>query len=151
MNPHLTMRSGNPALSAKTFKTVTQDNSDAMTINGTVNKTAMSLLLLMATASYTWINPSRLHYKGSFPNERKKCKNRFNKSHFDYDRMKKDDQKQFDEHFKIKLGSKVVLYERELKENEIVYHVLEDKALSKPQDKNLKANPIHERYYPYFH
>ena len=27
-------------------------------IEGTVNKTAMSLLLLMATASYTWMNPS---------------------------------------------------------------------------------------------
>ena len=58
MNPHLTMRSGNPALSAQTFKSVTQDGSETMTINGTVNKTAMSLLLLMATASYTWINPS---------------------------------------------------------------------------------------------
>ena len=29
-----------------------------MTIEGTVNKTALSLLLLMATASYTWMNPS---------------------------------------------------------------------------------------------
>ena len=58
MNPHLSMRSGNPALSAKTFKTAVGAGTEKMTIGGTVNKTAMSLLLLMATASYTWTNPS---------------------------------------------------------------------------------------------
>ena len=58
MNPHLSMRSGNPALSAKTFKNVVGTGTEKMTIGGTVNKTAMSLLLLMATASYTWTNPS---------------------------------------------------------------------------------------------
>ena len=58
MNPHLSMRSGNPALSAKTFKNAVSTGTDKMTIGGTVNKTAMSLLLLMATASYTWTNPS---------------------------------------------------------------------------------------------
>ena len=58
MNHHLSMRSGNPALSSKTFKNTTDVSSEKMTIEGTVNKTAMSLLLLMATASYTWMNPS---------------------------------------------------------------------------------------------
>tara|TARA_Y100000780_G_scaffold154942_1_gene139474 strand:- start:131 stop:850 length:720 start_codon:yes stop_codon:yes gene_type:complete len=52
------MRSGNPALSAKTFKNAVGTGTEKMTIGGTVNKTAMSLLLLMATASYTWTNPS---------------------------------------------------------------------------------------------
>ena len=58
MRSHLSMRSGNPALTSKIFTSEIQDGSDAMTIGGTVNKTAMSLLLLMATASYTWQNPS---------------------------------------------------------------------------------------------
>lgn len=58
MNRHLSMRSGNPALTAKTFKNAERTGTDVMTIEGTVNKTAMSLLLLMATASYTWSNPS---------------------------------------------------------------------------------------------
>ena len=58
MNHHLSMRSGNPALSSKTFKNIEGVVAEKMTIEGTVNKTAMSLLLLMATASYTWMNPS---------------------------------------------------------------------------------------------
>ena len=58
VNPHLSMRSGNPALSSSTFKSVQRTSGEKMTIEGTVNKTAMSLLLLMATASYTWVNPS---------------------------------------------------------------------------------------------
>ena len=58
MNQHLSMRSGNPALSSKTFNNIDGVSIEKMTIEGTVNKTAMSLLLLMATASYTWINPS---------------------------------------------------------------------------------------------
>jgi len=58
MNRHLSMRSGNPALSSKTFENTTNVGVEKMTIEGTVNKTAMSLLLLMATASYTWMNES---------------------------------------------------------------------------------------------
>ena len=58
MNRHLTMRSGNPALSTKTFKGFAESIDEKMTIEGTVNKTALSLLLLMVTASYTWMNPS---------------------------------------------------------------------------------------------
>ena len=58
MKSHLGMRSGNPALNSKIFTSTNRDDSGAMTIEGTVNKTAMSLLLLMATASYAWMNPS---------------------------------------------------------------------------------------------
>ena len=58
MAHHLSMRSGNPALSSKTFINTTDVGAEKMTIEGTVNKTAMSLLLLMATASYTWMYPS---------------------------------------------------------------------------------------------
>ena len=58
MNGHLSMRSGNPALSAKTFNNIISSDAEKMTIEGTVNKTALSLLLLLAAASYTWINPS---------------------------------------------------------------------------------------------
>ena len=55
MNGHLSLRSGNPALRADTFnvpRPITGD--DVMTVNGVVNKTAISLVILFATASYTW-------------------------------------------------------------------------------------------------
>jgi len=58
LNRHLSMRSGNPALSSKTFKNIPNTTTDRMTIEGTVNKTAFSLILLFITASYTWTNPS---------------------------------------------------------------------------------------------
>ena len=58
MGSHLSMRSGNPALNSKIFTSATQDDSEKMTIGGTVNKTTISLLLLMAAASYTWMHPS---------------------------------------------------------------------------------------------
>ena len=52
---HLTMRSGNPALTANTFATFPAVSDDqVMTIGGTVNKTALSLLILMVTASFVW-------------------------------------------------------------------------------------------------
>lgn len=51
----IAMRSSNPALTAETFRgTRTGFGEDAMTIQGTVNKTALALVILMATASYTW-------------------------------------------------------------------------------------------------
>ncbi len=51
----IAMRSSNPALTADTFRTTrTGFGDDAMTIQGTVNKTALALLILIATASYTW-------------------------------------------------------------------------------------------------
>jgi uncharacterized YccA/Bax inhibitor family protein len=57
MNNHLTLRSGNPALSSNTFKQFTVASTESMTIMGTVHKTALSLLLLMVTAVYTWNLP----------------------------------------------------------------------------------------------
>jgi len=49
------MRTANPALNNKTFQNVgTVSQADAMTINGTVNKTGIMLLLLIAGAAYTW-------------------------------------------------------------------------------------------------
>ena len=53
MNGHLSLRSGNPVLSKKTF-TNTISSTDQMTIEGTVNKTAISLLLLVGTGYFTF-------------------------------------------------------------------------------------------------
>ena len=55
MNGHLSMRSGNPALTADTFGSFpTVAGDEAMTIGGTVNKTGLSLVILLVTASYVW-------------------------------------------------------------------------------------------------
>jgi uncharacterized YccA/Bax inhibitor family protein len=49
------MRSGNPALGADTFsRAPTIPGVDQMTLGGTVNKTALSLFILLITASYIW-------------------------------------------------------------------------------------------------
>ena len=53
------MRSGNPALSENTFLdlgsgTVVRGDAGAMTLNGTVNKTAFLLVLTLAGALFTW-------------------------------------------------------------------------------------------------
>ena len=49
------MRSGNPALTADSFRgDRALPGAEAMTVSGTVNKTALSLLLLVTTASFTW-------------------------------------------------------------------------------------------------
>jgi len=53
MANHLSFRSGNPVLSKNTFSSAS-DISDVMTINGTVNKTAISLLLLIGTGYLTF-------------------------------------------------------------------------------------------------
>jgi uncharacterized YccA/Bax inhibitor family protein len=47
------MRSGNPALTAKTFEGFARTDS-SMTVSGTVNKAFLMLLILMAGAAYTW-------------------------------------------------------------------------------------------------
>jgi len=47
------LRSGNPALGADTFRSLPGSASDVMTISGAVNKTALSLLVLVVAASYT--------------------------------------------------------------------------------------------------
>ena len=51
------MRSGNPALSASTFQNLapaTVLGGEAMTLQGTVNKTGISLLLCVVSAAWTW-------------------------------------------------------------------------------------------------
>ena len=51
----ISYRSGNPALSSKTFNRSNVDNLDnVMTLDGTVNKTAISLLILLVSAFYTF-------------------------------------------------------------------------------------------------
>jgi len=51
----MTMRSGNPALTADTFaKYRALPGSEQMTLGGTVNKTGLALLILMVTASFVW-------------------------------------------------------------------------------------------------
>jgi uncharacterized YccA/Bax inhibitor family protein len=47
-------KSSNPALSEKVFNREYSASSEVMTINGTVNKTALSLLLVIAAAVYSW-------------------------------------------------------------------------------------------------
>lgn len=51
------MRSSNPALNSKTFDQfgpVSATSSEVMTIDGTVNKTGILLLIVMASAFYVW-------------------------------------------------------------------------------------------------
>lgn len=55
MTGHLTMRSGNPALTADTFASFPAiAGDDVMTIGGTVNKTGLALLILLIASSYVW-------------------------------------------------------------------------------------------------
>ena len=58
MSSHLSLRSGNPVLSKKTFSNTVSIN-EKMTIEGTVNKTAVSLLILVGTGYLTFdtLNP----------------------------------------------------------------------------------------------
>lgn len=51
------MKSGNPALSKKTFNNLKSTTSEVMTLDGTVNKTAMSLAILLFAAYYNYSNP----------------------------------------------------------------------------------------------
>lgn len=51
----MTLRSGNPALTADTFsKYRAVSGEEQMTLGGTVNKTALSLVILLSTATYVW-------------------------------------------------------------------------------------------------
>ena len=55
MSKHLALRSGNPALQSSTFsKHLSSVGESKMTLSGTVNKTGISLILLMLSAGYTW-------------------------------------------------------------------------------------------------
>ena len=53
----ISYRSGNPALTKNTFKGSNVKHLDnVMTLDGTVNKTAISLLILLGSAFYTFVN-----------------------------------------------------------------------------------------------
>ena len=53
------VKTANPALNAQVFQNVrSSDYSTGMTIQGTVNKTAISLVILVASATFTWVNPN---------------------------------------------------------------------------------------------
>src|SRR5262245_27042162 len=55
MSAHLAMRSGNPALTDEAFRVPrVRTLDDAMSIGGTVNKTALALLILLTAATWTW-------------------------------------------------------------------------------------------------
>ena len=49
-------RSGNPALSKRTFNNLKSTTGEVMTLDGIVNKTAMSLAILLFAAYYTYSN-----------------------------------------------------------------------------------------------
>ena len=51
------MRSANPALNKYTFRVQRMAGEASMTVDGTVNKTALGLILLMTTAIFSWNNP----------------------------------------------------------------------------------------------
>ena len=51
---HLSFRSGNPALSAKTFQNLEPSSAGVMTLDGTVNKIAISLMILLFCSYYTF-------------------------------------------------------------------------------------------------
>ena len=64
MAAHTALRSGNPTLTADTFTSRPRvHGEEAMTINGTVNKTGLALLILIAMASVTW----NMGMKGELP------------------------------------------------------------------------------------
>ena len=59
MSRHLSLRSGNPVLSQKTFSSLSQSGiEEIMTMNGTVNKTLISLFLLVGSGYYMFNQPS---------------------------------------------------------------------------------------------
>lgn len=59
MLPRVSMRTANPALSEKSFTAVRATSDGVMTLNGTVNKTAILLLLAVCSAAYTWNQVTR--------------------------------------------------------------------------------------------
>lgn len=66
MRSHLSFRSGNPALSSKIFENEKNKNNgplikdDVMTIKGTVDKTAMSILLLLMAGYFSFTEDSMI-------------------------------------------------------------------------------------------
>jgi uncharacterized YccA/Bax inhibitor family protein len=53
------MRTSNPALNEKIFTAIPYYGQDAMTINGTVNKTVLLLILAVITGSLTWFKATQ--------------------------------------------------------------------------------------------
>ena len=51
---HIGFRSGNPALSAKTFQNLESSSAGVMTLDGTVNKITISLMILLFCSYYTF-------------------------------------------------------------------------------------------------
>ena len=61
-------RTSNPALKEETFRGLPRERgADAMTLQGTVNKTGLSLLILIACASFTWNQAPRASPWGISP------------------------------------------------------------------------------------
>ena len=64
MKHHLSYRSGNPALSSKTFENINNNGplikDDVMTIKGTVDKTAISLLLMIMSGYFSFTEDSMM-------------------------------------------------------------------------------------------
>ena len=50
-------RSGNPVIRSSAFDSRASSGSEKMTLDGTVNKTGISLLIVLFSASYTWVTP----------------------------------------------------------------------------------------------
>ena len=61
-------RSGNPALTSKTFKISREVSRDVMTLAGTVNKTTISFFILLATAYYSYSSYMDSVFLGQTPN-----------------------------------------------------------------------------------
>jgi len=53
-NNHLSFRSGNPALNSKTFENFNITQEKTMTLQGTVNKTIISLMILVVCGGFTF-------------------------------------------------------------------------------------------------
>src|SRR5262245_18970878 len=49
-----TLRSANPTLNSKTFNGLPSISTEPMTLQGTVNKTGVLLICVLATAAWTW-------------------------------------------------------------------------------------------------
>ena len=63
------MRTANPALNDKIFQQVSGvplSSEDSMTLEGTVNKTGISIVLTMVAAYWTWNNPAMMKYALGF-------------------------------------------------------------------------------------
>ena len=67
MGQHLSYRSKNPALNSKIFnESLARDSSDVMTIQGTVDKTAIALSILLAAGYFGYISLSPAIMWGGF-------------------------------------------------------------------------------------